>query len=76
MVLGVSVDFGDAAMIPLSLSLFPDIDSLEGLIDETSTVLTVYVVTLAILLAVIVIGEVIAHRRRSPVEKLLRRRLG
>lgn len=60
----------------LALSLFPDLDGLDGLISESETVLSVYLATLAILLAFVVVAECIAwFKRRSPVEKMLRRGL-
>lgn len=58
----------------LALSLFPDLDGFDSLIAESETVLSLYAAVLAILLCFIVVGECIERRRRSPVEKLLRKR--
>jgi hypothetical protein len=61
--------------MPLSLSLFPDIDGLDGLISDSEVVLAVFLATLAILLAFVVIGRCVDYvRRQSPVEKIVRRR--
>ena len=52
------------------------IENLDLIIAQAETVLSVYMAVLAILLAFVVIGGAIERKRRSPVEKLLRRRLG
>lgn len=63
--------------MPLALTLFPDIDGLDGLIEST---MPLFAFVLFALGAAIV--GVLAHdcvdriRHRSPVDKLLRRRPG
>ena len=52
------------------------IENLDLIISQAETVLSVYMGVLAILLAFVVIGSAIERKRRSPVEKLLRRRFG
>jgi hypothetical protein len=60
-----------------AFSLFPDLDGLDGLISESESVLGVYAAVLALLVAFVVAGSLIERRkRRSPVEKILRRRIG
>lgn len=64
-------------MIALAPDLFFDLDGLDGLISDTETVLSVYGEACGILLAFVVIGACVERfRRRSPVEKLSRRRFG
>lgn len=58
----------------LALSLFPDLDGFDSLIADSETLLAFYAAVLAILLCFIVVGECIEHKRRSPVEKILKRR--
>lgn len=61
----------------LALTLFPEVDGLDGLIEESMPWLGAWLFLLAIILVVMVIGSLIQRfRRRSPVEKLLRRRFG
>jgi hypothetical protein len=60
--------------MPLSISLFPDIDGLDRLISDSETVLQAWLGALAILLAMVVIFECVERWRRSPIEKLLKRR--
>lgn len=56
----------------LALSILP-----EDLISESETVLAIYLASLAILLTFLVAFQCVERfRRRSPVEKLLRRRFG
>lgn len=63
--------------MPLALSLFPDVDRLDDLIEATMPLFTLWVFALAIVLAAYVIGDLAQRfRTRSPVEKLLRRRFG
>lgn len=61
--------------MPLSISLF-DFDGLDGLIDpEGILVLLVWIITLAFMLVFTVVGECVDRlKRRSPVEKLVRKR--
>jgi len=62
--------------MPLSIQLFPDIDGLENLISESELVLQVWVLALAIIISACVIGACVARcKRRSAVEKIIRRRL-
>lgn len=64
-------------MIALLSFLFPDIDNLDRVMAQAETVLAVWIAALAILLAFVVIGDCIQRfKKRSPVEKLLRRRFG
>lgn len=62
--------------MPLAISLFPDLDGLEDLIGDSELALQMYLASLAILLA-LVVGHwaVDRFRQRSPVEKMLRRRV-
>jgi len=60
----------------LSISLFPDLDGLDGVISESETVLETFLMTLAILVAFVVIGRCVERvKRRVKVEKVVRRRL-
>lgn len=61
--------------MPLSISLF-DFDGLDGLISESELVLQAWLGALALVLVFVVIGAAVARcKRRSAVEKILRRRL-
>lgn len=61
----------------LALSLFPDVDGLDGLIESSMPVFALWLFALALVLAAIVISECVDRvRHRSPVDKLLRRRFG
>jgi hypothetical protein len=63
--------------MPLALSLFPDVDGLDGLIDASMPLFALLLWALALGLAITVIGQGVARiRSRSPVDKLLRRRFG
>lgn len=58
------------------LTYLSELDGLDGVIAQTETVLSVYLGSLAILLVFVVVGECVTRfKRRSPVEKLLRRGL-
>ena len=48
----------------------------DAILNQAYTVLSIWLAALAILFVYIVIGGVIARAKRSPVEKLLRRRFG
>jgi len=59
----------------LSISLFPDLDGLDGLISESELVLQAWLGALAILIAFVVIGRLVDRfKRRVKVEKISRRR--
>lgn len=61
----------------LALALFPDVDGLDGLIDESMPWFAAWLILLAISLLIMLAGKGIARlRRRSPVEQLLHRRFG
>jgi hypothetical protein len=61
--------------MPLSISLFPDLDGLEDLIGDSETGLQVYLASLAIVLALLIAHAVVDRlRQRSPVEKLIKGR--
>ena len=61
----------------LSISLFPDLDGLDGLIDQSEWVLQTWLWAMAFLLIFIVSREcALRFKRRSEVEKIIRRRLG
>lgn len=60
-----------------ALSLFPDIDGLDGLIEQSMPYFGLWLFVLALLLIAVVVADCVNRfRRRSPVEKLLRRRFG
>jgi hypothetical protein len=59
--------------MPLSISLF-DFDGFDGLIEETGSGLGVYFAACALVLAFVVAGSLAERRRRSPVERIVRRR--
>jgi hypothetical protein len=59
----------------LSISLFPDLDGLDGLISDSEFYLRLWAMALALILAGVVARGAVAVRKRSPVEKILRRRL-
>lgn len=64
-------------MIPLATSIFSALDIPDDLISETEVVLAIYVAALAIVLVFVVAFHCIERfKRRSPVEKILRRRFG
>jgi hypothetical protein len=63
-------------MIPLAISRVPDLETIDGLIEASTTVLTLYGGVLALMLVFIAIGECIERKRRSPVERMIRRRRG
>lgn len=61
----------------LALALFPDIDGLDGLIEQSMPWFIAWLVTLALLLIGLTAFQLVQHfRLRSPVEKLLRKRFG
>lgn len=61
--------------MPLSISLFPDLDGIEDLIGDSETGLQMYLASLAILLAFLIAHAVIDRlKQRSPVEKLIKGR--
>lgn len=61
--------------MPLAITLFSDADGLDGWIEESMPWLGAWLLLLAVVLVIILIGQGIAKfRSRSPVEKLLRRR--
>ena len=61
----------------LSITLFPDLDGLDGLISESETVLSTFLWVLAILIAFVVVGNCIERiRRRVRISKVTQRRLG
>jgi len=60
----------------LSITLFPDLDGLDGLIDQSELALEAWLGALAILLAFVVIGRCVDRvKRRVKVEKIVRRRV-
>lgn len=61
----------------LALTLFPDVDGLDGLIEQSMPWFGLWLFALALVLAVIVTADCVDRfRRRSPVDRLLRRRFG
>jgi hypothetical protein len=61
----------------LALALFPDVDGLDDLIEASMPWFTLWLIALALALIFIVVGQGVSRfRRRSPVERLLRRRFG
>jgi hypothetical protein len=61
----------------LAISLFPDIDGLDGLIESSMPVFAVLLFALALVLATLVVSDCLDRaRHRSPVDRLLRRRFG
>lgn len=61
----------------LSLTLFPELDGLDGLIEATMPAFAIWLFALAIVLSAIVIHQCVDRiRHRSPVDRLLRRRFG
>jgi hypothetical protein len=62
--------------LDLELSLFPDLDGLDGLISDSIPWLQLWAVVLVAALFLIMVRAGLAHLRRSPVEKILRRRFG
>lgn len=62
--------------MPIALDFF-DFDGFDGLIPDSENCLSISLAILALLLLVAAVGEFACRiRRRSPVEKLLRRRFG
>lgn len=64
--------------MPLAVSLFADegLDGLDGLIEATLPWFMLWLIALALVLALYASIVAVHHLRRSPVEKLLRRRFG
>jgi len=62
----------------LALTLFPEVDGLDGLIEESMPWLGAWLFLLMMILVLTVIGGAIVRyrERHSPVEKLLRKRFG
>lgn len=61
----------------MGLALAFDLDGLDGLITDSELVLSVYLMTLSIVIGFVVAFECVERlKRRSPVEKLLRKRFG
>lgn len=61
----------------LALTLFPEVDTIDVLIEESMPWLLAWLVLLAVALGVVTIGNAVARfRGRSPVEKLVRGRFG
>lgn len=61
--------------MPLSISIFPDLDGLEDLLGDSATGISMYLASIAILLAFILAHAVIDRvKQRSPVERLIKRR--
>lgn len=61
--------------MPFAISLFPDLDGLDDLIGDSATGISMYLASIAILLAFLLAHAVIDRvKQRSPVEKLIRRR--
>jgi uncharacterized membrane protein len=63
--------------MPLALALFPDVDRLEDLIEASTPWFGLWLIALAVVLIVLVIGQGVSRlRHRLPVDRLLRRRFG
>lgn len=53
-----------------------DLDLIADLIDESLPWFHAWLVLLALLLSAVVLAEIMARLKRSPLDRLLRRRLG
>lgn len=63
--------------MPLALSLLPELDGLDFLIEESMPWLIAWCLVLALIAAFAVVLLIIdSFMRRAPVEKMLRRRFG
>lgn len=61
--------------MPLAIQLFPDLDGLDGLVSDSETMLMIYLCTAAgALCLAAIVNCAAAIRRRSPVERLMKRR--
>lgn len=61
----------------LALSLLPDVDGLDGLIEASMPLFVLWLIALGTAVVVVILHDCIDRmRHRSPVEKLLRRRFG
>lgn len=61
----------------LALSLFPDVDGLDGLIEASMPLFMLWLIALGAAVVLVILHNFTDRmRRRSPVEKLLRRRFG
>jgi hypothetical protein len=63
---------GEAALMQLSISLFPDLDGLDGLIDDSATVVLVCLAAWLLVLVFVAVDDLV-ERYRSPVRKLMKR---